>query len=123
MSESPSPNELGALQLDYLLDVKEKIELIRSHCPQLRQNDGFKSAFPLLLFVSHQLKGSGGTLGFPEISLLARRLHDELNRFIDPGQTPPSAPELAEGVSVIASELDSSVMRAEEAVRSSARLI
>lgn len=74
-------DELRQLQLDYLSDVGEKIAIIRQHCRGLEGS--FRESFPALLFIAHQLKGSGGSLGFPRITELAEQMKRELNLFLD----------------------------------------
>ncbi len=75
--------ELVDLQRDYLADVTTTIETMRTHGRALAEHGTFKSAFPALLFLAHQLKGSGGSLGFPGISDVAATMSRELSLFLD----------------------------------------
>src|SRR5205085_2676806 len=75
--------DLADLQRDYLADVETTIATMREQGRALGERGAFKEAFPKLLFLAHQLKGSGGSLGFPRISDVARSMHRELNLFLD----------------------------------------
>src|SRR6266567_9256069 len=74
-------DELSDLRRDYLADVQATVIRIRKESGDLQ--DRFKQSFPELLFLAHQLKGSGGSLGFPRITELADRMKRELNLFLD----------------------------------------
>ena len=100
-------DELTELRRDYLADVREKAKLMREHGTALSRSRRFKSSFPVLLFLSHQLKGSGGSLGFPRISQLAKKLGDELNQYLEEDSYPRQSPgELAESVARVAEEME-----------------
>ena len=100
--------ELRALQQDYLQNVHETAVRVR------RQSQDLKTSFPELLFVAHQLKGSGGSLGFPRITELARRMSDELSLFFDPAETQrPTPEELSEMLIVLSHELEREVTAAQ----------
>ena len=105
MTDDVSEAELKALRDDYLADVKEMASVIRKHGLNLRN---FKTSFPVLLYLSHQLKGSGGSLGFPRISALAQKMNEQLNEFLDEetGMPRPTRAELAHNVVSLAEELD-----------------
>ena len=92
-SLSSLPMELVDLQRDYLADVTATIETMRAHGRALAEHGTFKSAFPALLFLAHQLKGSGGSLGFPRISDVARTMSRELNLFLDDERVDRPTPE------------------------------
>jgi len=112
-------DDLRELQRDYLADVRETIGVIRHHGNSLSAKGNFKSSFPALLFLAHQLKGSGGSLGFPRITDLARRMSEELNLFLDEEQSPrPSPAELAEVLTSISNELDDVVASAQASLSS-----
>jgi HPt (histidine-containing phosphotransfer) domain-containing protein len=103
-------DDLRDLQLDYLADLGPTIDQIREHSERLSTQSGFKTAFPALLFLAHQLKGSGGSLGFPRISELAGRMREELNLFLDQEQvSPPTLPVLSQRLVALAEELQSEV--------------
>ncbi len=105
MSDAGS-DELRELRLEYLADVREKARLMKDHGAALGRTRQFKSAFPVLLFLSHQLKGSGGSLGFPRISELARSMSEELNRYLESESYPRRTPkELAEAVARVSEEM------------------
>ena len=100
--------DLRQLQLDYLADVREKISVIRQHGRSLERT--FRQSFPALLFLAHQLKGSGGSLGFPRITELADRMKRELNLFLDDEVAQrPRPTDLAATLLSIADELDAEV--------------
>src|SRR5437763_510211 len=103
-------DELRELQRDYLTDVRETIELIRHHGRGLSSGGNFKTSFPVLLFLAHQLKGSGGSLGFPGITEAAKRMSNELNLFLDEEQAArPSPAQLASALTLISNELEQEV--------------
>jgi HPt (histidine-containing phosphotransfer) domain-containing protein len=109
--------DLRDLQLDYLSDLRPTLDQIREHCQRLATQAGFKTAFPALLFLAHQLKGSGGSLGFPRISELAAKMRGELNLFLDQEQiAPPTLPHLSERLLALCAELDGEVRKAEHAL-------
>ncbi|HYS56335.1 MAG TPA: Hpt domain-containing protein [Thermoanaerobaculia bacterium] len=105
-------DDLRALRQDYLQNVHETAARVR------RQSQNLKTSFPELLFVAHQLKGSGGSLGFPRITELARRMSHELNLFFDPAETQrPTPEELSEKLIVLSHELDRDVTAAQRSLK------
>src|SRR5688572_16992429 len=107
--------EMKALQRDYLADVKQKLTIIRQHAEALPDRRRFVTSFPVLLHIAHQLKGSGGSLGFPTISDAARTLSERLNEFLDDEVSPrPSPQELSSSVMAMAAQLDEIVRQAEK---------
>ncbi|HVT45875.1 MAG TPA: Hpt domain-containing protein [Thermoanaerobaculia bacterium] len=112
-----SSDEMRELRLDYLRDVREKVELIRDHGKQLVSGKQFKIAFPALLFLSHQLKGSGGSLGYPRISELASAMNGKLNAFLEEDRHPRLSPqELSVSIIAIGEQLDTEISQAENAL-------
>jgi chemotaxis protein histidine kinase CheA len=108
--------ELLSLQRDYLESVHETAIRVRQH--SLGLGSQFKDSFPELLFVAHQLKGSGGSLGFPRITELARRMSDELNLFLDDTKVHrPSPEELSEMLIVLSHELERAVSAAQQSLQ------
>ena len=117
MTEDFATSELRELQLDYLRDTHEKVQLIHEHGRRLAVKRHFKTSFPLLLFLSHQLKGSGGSLGFPEISSIASRMNQELNRFLESDSDPRVSPQrLSATVLELAGQLEAAVGEAQAQV-------
>lgn len=103
---SEGNDDLRELRLEYLADVRDKAKQMKQHAASLGRSRQFKSAFPVLLFLSHQLKGSGGSLGFPRISELARSMSDELNRYLESDSYPRRTPsELSETVARVSEEM------------------
>ncbi|HYU78434.1 MAG TPA: Hpt domain-containing protein [Vicinamibacterales bacterium] len=100
-------DELRELQRDYLADVRQAIERVREHARGLSDQEQFKAAFPELLFLAHQLKGSGGSLGFPAITEVAQKLRNELTSFLDPVR--PTPEELSQHVVALSRELERAV--------------
>lgn len=98
--------ELQELQQDYLADVRDKVVLIRQHGEALRDRGRFKTSFPILLYIAHQLKGSGGSLGFPKITEAARKMTEKLNEFLDDASSRPSPQQLSDDVLKMASQLE-----------------
>ena len=99
-------DELRALQLDYLSSTRDTVKLMRQHGKALGSRKEFKTAFPVLLYLSHQLKGSGGSLGFPEVTELAARMSSELNQFLDDVSPRPAPGDLSRAVMTIADEME-----------------
>ena len=98
--------ELADLQRDYLADVETTIATLREQGHALGERGAFKDAFPKLLFLAHQLKGSGGSLGFPRISDVARSMHRELNLFLDDERAErPTPEELSRKIVALTDEL------------------
>ena len=107
------PAELiDKLRHDYLQDCQEKIQLIQQQARALGTRAGFKTAFPILLYVTHQLKGSGGSYGFTAISEGAMRLHSRLSDHLEIGQAPADLPKLAEDIATLAETLGAAVSSA-----------
>ena len=85
--------ELADLQREYLADVTTTIETMREQARALAAHGTFKSAFPALLIHAHQLKGSGGSIGFPRISDVADAMRHELSLFLDDARVDRPTPE------------------------------
>jgi HPt (histidine-containing phosphotransfer) domain-containing protein len=111
---SPDSSELRALQLDYLSSCRESLVQLRRHAKGLANSEQFKSSFPILLYISHQLKGSGGTLGFPRLSELAAAISAELNLFLGEGEVRPQPAELSEAIVRLAGEIEQELTIEEE---------
>jgi HPt (histidine-containing phosphotransfer) domain-containing protein len=104
------PMELVDLQRDYLADVTKAIATMREHGRGLAERGMFKSAFPALLFLAHQLKGSGGSLGFPGISNVALTMSRELSHFLDDERADrPTPEELSRTIAALTNELEREV--------------
>lgn len=91
----PTDEELRELQISYLDSTAESIGVLRGHVESLPNSGQFKTSFPVLLYLAHQLKGSGGTLGFPAISDIADELASDLESFLDDTEARPDPQELA----------------------------
>jgi HPt (histidine-containing phosphotransfer) domain-containing protein len=108
-------DEFRELQREYLIDVRQKVSAIRQHGRALGAD--FKESFPRLLFLAHQLKGSGGSFGFPRITELAQRMSRELSQFLnDEVAARPTPDDLASKLDGISSELESEVANAQLSV-------
>lgn len=116
MSALPESEDLGSIQRDYLADVAEQVGLVRLHAQALGSRTKFKTSYPVLLYIAHQLKGSGGTIGFPEISAIGRTLTDALDAFLSDTEERPSPGELSTRVRAIAEELARAVEEAKRRV-------
>jgi len=111
--------ELELLRREYLADVLEKIELFKQHGRGLGDGKHFKASFPALLFLSHQLKGSGGSVGFPKISEVAREIGVALNQYLEDDTVPrPTSRELSATIIRLSSELEREVRSRADEVRS-----
>lgn len=104
-------DELRELQLEYLTSTRETVQLMKQHGKSLSSRKQFKTAFPVLLYLSHQLKGSGGSLGFPQITELASKMSGELNQFLDDVSPRPEPGDLSRAVIALADEMESVVDR------------
>jgi len=110
--------ELRTLRRDYLDNVQETALRLRQQSYDLGSHGRFKSSFPELLFVAHQLKGSGGSLGFPSITELARRMSAELSLFLDQTEVQrPTREELSEMLIVLSHELERAVSAAQQSLQ------
>lgn len=98
--------ELHDLQLDFLGSTRDSLETLRKHAASLASQRMFKSAFPVLLYLLHQMKGSGGSLGFPRVTELAARMHSELNLFLDESEERPTPEQLSASLLQLADELE-----------------
>jgi len=108
-------DDLRDLQRDYLHDVRETAVRLRRQSLDLGSQERFKNTFPEILFVAHQLKGSGGSLGFPRITEVARRMSEELNLFFDQTEVMrPTPDELSETLIVLSHELEREVTAAQQ---------
>lgn len=105
MSALPQSEELSSIRRDYLADLDEQVGLVRLHAQALASRTRFKTSYPVLLYIAHQLKGSGGTIGFPEISAVGTTLAGVLDTFLSDTEERPSPGELSKRVSAIAEEL------------------
>lgn len=98
--------DLADVQRDYLADVETTIETMREQGRALGERGAFKDAFPKLLFLAHQLKGSGGSVGFPRISEVAEEMRHELNLFLDDERAQrPTPEELSRKIVALTDEL------------------
>jgi len=84
--------ELDEIQNEYLAHVNGTVDAMRQHAHALAHGS-FGDSFPKLLFEAHQLKGSGGSLGFPRISEIADRMRKELSLFLDDARADRPTPE------------------------------
>lgn len=110
MQDQDVEKELEELRRDYLTDVREKVELLRQHAQALEARRQFKTSFPILLFLSHQMKGSGGSIGFPKISELAMEISVVLNEYLEDDSEPrPSPQQLSRSVLAVVDQLESEV--------------
>ncbi|HVT02945.1 MAG TPA: Hpt domain-containing protein [Thermoanaerobaculia bacterium] len=113
-----SQEDLHALQVDYLNDAREKLRLLREHAESLGIRKRFKTSFPILLYLSHQLKGSGGSLGFPAISEVAAKLSTALNEYLEEEAEPrPDPQHLSLTLMRLASDLEHILGEAEKSLR------
>lgn len=115
---SDMDEELRELQRDYLRDVSGTVEIIRHHGESLAASGTFKTAFPALLFLAHQLKGSGGSFGYPRITELARQMSQQLNLFLESEELSqrPTPQQLSATLLAISAELEREVTTAQSAL-------
>ena len=82
-----------ALRLSYLKNIESKNELIKKYFYQLKEEKDESVSWSLLDFVFnevHRLKGSGGTYGFNEISIV----YEEIMELIRPFHVKKKHPDL-----------------------------
>jgi chemotaxis protein histidine kinase CheA len=108
--------ELRELRKDYLTDLQEQVALIRLHGEALLSRRKFKTSYPVLLYVAHQLKGSGGTIGFSEISAFGEKLSESLDAFLSDTEARPTPGALSKDVLAVVADLESALARAKESV-------
>ena len=116
MNGSNPKDELQQLQADYLDDLGEKLKLMSEHAEALATRARFRTSFPVLLFLTHQIKGSGGSLGFPHVSEIAKKMSSELNSFLE-ADDPPKPAELARSVGSLNAELERALLVAREQIK------
>jgi chemotaxis protein histidine kinase CheA len=75
--------EITELRLEYLAELRERLEAMRGHAESLPLSSRFRASFPVLLYLSHQMKGTAGSMGFSEVSEIARDLSMTLQDFLD----------------------------------------
>ena len=93
--------ELDELKREFLAEAEEKIREIES-----KLSDRSLEALERVSYLAHQLKGSGGSLGFPRISDVARSMHRELNLFLDDERVDrPTPAELSRKIVALTDEL------------------
>jgi HPt (histidine-containing phosphotransfer) domain-containing protein len=107
MAITVDADDLRDLQIDYLRTTKETVPSLRRHAHSLASRKQFKSSFPVLLYLAHQLKGSGGSLGFPRVTEIAAEMSLHLNEFLDDAVPRPTPEELSKSMVILASELES----------------
>ncbi len=108
-------DSLRDLQRDYLADLREVIDRMREYGRDLGDQHRFANSFPELLFLAHQLKGSGGSLGFPGITNVARRITEQLNLFLDEQHAERPTPEdLSKTLLALSGELEREVATARQ---------
>lgn len=117
MSPNVSADELTALRLEYLVDVRETLQTMRQHGQGLMHRRSFKTSFPILLYLAHQLKGSGGSLGFPEITEAAQKAGERLNEYLDETVPRPKPQDLSRAVLESVDRLETFALEAEEKLR------
>jgi chemotaxis protein histidine kinase CheA len=105
-------DELQMIRRDYLDDMKRMAANVRTHAGSLTDGKRFKTSFPVLLYSAHQIKGSGGMLGFPELTEIGSRMAEVLGAFLEESEERPTAASLASSVAELSAELDEALARA-----------
>ena len=105
-------DELEMIRKDYLDDMKRMAANVRTHAGALTEKKRFKTSFPVLLYSAHQIKGSGGMLGFPELTEIGSRMAEVLGSFLEESEARPSAASLASSLTALSAELDAALARA-----------
>jgi chemotaxis protein histidine kinase CheA len=114
----PTYEELREIRADYLRDVREKLTLLRRQSEHLSEGTAFAESFPYMLYVSHQLKGSGAMFGFERIGSVAAEMSRTLSSFLSLDQAPrPSADDLTRSITQLVDQLDGAVADAEQQLR------
>ncbi|HKB80437.1 MAG TPA: Hpt domain-containing protein [Thermoanaerobaculia bacterium] len=106
--------EIERLQREYLSEIRRRIGEVRANAQRLRLDQQFKNAFPSLLFAAHQLKGSGGALGFPRISNVGQQMTETLTLFLDEtGASRPTPAQLSDSLLELSRQLEDELARCE----------
>ena len=105
-------DELEMIRKDYLDDMKRMAANVRTHAGSLTEKRRFKTSFPVLLYSAHQIKGSGGMLGFPELTEIGSRMAEVLGSFLEESEARPTAAGLAASLVALSAELDVALARA-----------
>ncbi|MFN2238719.1 MAG: Hpt domain-containing protein [Thermoanaerobaculia bacterium] len=105
-------NELEMIRKDYLDDMKRMAANVRTHAGSLTEGKRFKTSFPVLLYSAHQIKGSGGMLGFPELTEIGSKMAEVLGSFLEESEARPTAASLASSMLALSAELDDALARA-----------
>lgn len=116
----PTEDELRELRQGYLDTTRETLKTLRQHASSLSRNGQFKSSFPVLLYLAHQLKGSGGTLGFDGITAAAVELAEELEKFLDDAVERPAPDELSTRVNEVLDRLQAALEEGDRELASGA---
>ena len=66
--------ELAAMSKDYLEYAREDAKRLGEACNALESPDGAKDAIETAYWIAHQMKGQGGTFGFPLITAVGASL-------------------------------------------------
>ncbi|MFN2442599.1 MAG: Hpt domain-containing protein [Thermoanaerobaculia bacterium] len=110
---TPLPaDELEGIRRDYLEDMKRTAANVRSHAIALGDGKRFKTSFPVLLYSAHQIKGSGGMLGYPELSEIGSKMAVVLGSFLEETEPRPTARSLSTSIQELSNELDEALARA-----------
>jgi chemotaxis protein histidine kinase CheA len=105
-------DELQMIRQDYLDDMKRTAANVRTHTASLTDGKRFKISFPVLLYSAHQIKGSGGMLGFPELTEIGSKMAELLGSFLEESEQRPTAASLASSLAALSAELDEALSRA-----------
>jgi chemotaxis protein histidine kinase CheA len=110
--------EITELRLEYLAELRERLEAMRGHAESLPLSSRFRASFPVLLYLSHQMKGTAGSMGFTEVSEIARDLSKALQDFLD-DTNGDSREEISRRVVDLLAELEKKLDEAESEYESS----
>jgi chemotaxis protein histidine kinase CheA len=105
-------DELEMIRNDYLEDMKRMAANVRTHASALTEKKRFRTSFPVLLYSAHQIKGSGGMLGFPELTEIGSKMAEVLGSFLEESEARPTAASLASSLVALSAELDDALVRA-----------
>jgi chemotaxis protein histidine kinase CheA len=88
-ADDPLEQQLGALRREYLADSAQRVTELRQG--RARLAEGERAALPDLRQAFHRLAGSGGSYGFPLVSICSREGEQLVQALIAAGKTAEAA--------------------------------
>lgn len=105
--------ELEELKREFLTEAREKVREIETN---LERSDG-PGSLERLTYLAHQLKGSGGSYGFEQISAEAAQLEKAVERMTSDGRVQVPKDQLQQHAAKLRTEIDSRLREFSAAAR------